>query len=116
MKKDFLVISDNWVIHKIPYIDIVYIASKGMRSNIHVASGARYACSKNLGSLCKELDKGKIICRVHTSFAVNSLKIERIQKDKQGLIIMTDGSVVPISKRRKSEFYKKYFAIPPIIM
>jgi DNA-binding LytR/AlgR family response regulator len=79
-----------------------------MRSNIHTTSGAKYACSKNLGTLCKELDKAKMICRVHTSFAVNLLRIERIQKDKQGLIIMTERSVVPISRRRKSELYKKY--------
>jgi DNA-binding LytR/AlgR family response regulator len=107
-KPKFIVISDSRVIHKIPLSEIVHVESKGMRSTIHTSSGRMFTCSKNLGILCKELDKAEIIFRVHTSFAVNLYKIVHVKKEKNSCILMNNGTAIPISKRRKLDFFKRY--------
>ncbi len=113
MKKGFLVISDNRVIIKIPVTEIVHVESKGMRSSILTSSGERLGCSRNLGCLCKELDKTGLIVRVHTSHAVNLDKIKKVQKERKGFIFMQNGTIVPIAKRRKAEFFKRFLSLVP---
>lgn len=108
MQNGFLVISDNRVIHKIPYVEIVHVESKGMRSNIHTCVGAKHSCCKNLGVLYKELEPSHMFCRVHTSYAINLNHIATVKKTKHGLVVMSNGMVIPISKRRKSEFYERH--------
>lgn len=112
-KKDFLVVSDNRVIHKIPLVEIVHVESKGMRSCIHTIAGHQHSCSKNLGAIYKDISKTNLFFRVDTSFAVNLSKVVKIKKEKSPVVVMSNGSVIPISKRRKSEFFKRYLEVPP---
>jgi two-component system LytT family response regulator len=109
MTKDFLVVSDNRVVHKIPIVEIEHVESQGMRSFIHISNGIQYACSKNMGEIFKMLDATNTFYRIDTSFTVNLTKIVKVQKDKSAFVIMSNGKVIPISKRRKMEFFRRYF-------
>lgn len=109
MRNEFLIISDNRVIHKVPVAEIVHVESKGMYSEIHTASGTKHCCCKNMGAIFKLLEKASNFFRVHTSHAVNLDHVAKVKRIKQGYIIMSNGSVIPISKRRKTDFFKNYF-------
>ena len=109
MKKDFLVISENRVIHKIPFSEIVHVVSSGMNSFIHKSNGDRHRCSKSMGTICKELNTD-IFLRIHTSHTVNHNHISKVKKEINGVVIMSNGSVLPISKRRKKDFFDKYLS------
>lgn len=113
MNNSFLVISDNRVIHKIPIAQIDIVQSKGKRCCIHTASGDILTCSKNVGVIIKEVCKFNIFFRVDTSYAVNLHKILRVKKEKKTFVIMSNGSVLPVSKRRRSGFFERYLALPP---
>ena len=108
IKNDFLVISDNRVIKKILISEIVHVESKGMHSSIYTSSGERHTCSRNLGSICKELTLSGNICRVHTSFAINMDKIDLVKTRKNSFVLMKTGALVPVSKRKKHIFFMRY--------
>lgn len=112
---DFLVISDHRVVLKIPMAEIVHVEAKYMRSTIHTCAGTSYSCCKNLGELYKELIGSKLFFRVHTSYAVNLSHVAKVKKSKHGIVIMSNGAIIPISKRRKSEFFKVHLPELPDI-
>jgi len=107
-KKRCLIVSDKRVVHKILLSEIIHVESKGMRCSIHMSCGAIYSCARNLGSLCRDLANAETICRVHTSFAVNLGKIVCVNKEKKSFVLMSNGSTIPVSKRRKSSFFRQY--------
>ena len=108
MKNSFLKFSDKKMIYKVPTAEIIHVESDGMSTVTYTSSGEEHKCCKNLGAIYKELDKAKTFFRVHTSFIVNLTKIKAYKKEKGGIIVMTNGFHIPVSKRRKSEFLKKY--------
>jgi two-component system LytT family response regulator len=110
---DFLVISDNRVIHKIRISEIVHVESRGMHCDIHTCSGAMLSCCKNMGEICKGLESARIFFRVHTSYTINLNHVAKVKKEKSGTVIMSNGIIIPISKRRKSEFFSKHLAALP---
>src|SRR5437762_445187 len=108
MIKDALIISNRNKVCNIPFTEIVYLMSNGMCTTVHVIRGETHFCSKNLGSIEKDLNRSDFFFRVHTSYIVCISKIKEYQK-KEGKIIMTCGTMIPVAKRRKSKFLKVYF-------
>ena len=108
MKKKSLTISSEKVIRQIPFEDIVYMKSNGMFTVMHTSSKEKHGCSKNLGEIVKQLDESKLFFRVHNSHIVNLEKIKMYKKEKGGKIVMVDGAKIPVSRRKKSGFLRKY--------
>lgn len=108
MDTNFLTISNREKVCSIPFTEIMYVKSSGMCSSVHTINGSRHSCSKNLGAIEKELHQGKTFFRVHTSFLVNIARVKEYLKKDGGVIVMTDGSMIVPSKRRKSGFLQVY--------
>ncbi len=108
MKNEFLKIANQKEIHNVPFSDIIHVESDGMSTVTYTASGAQHRCSKNLGAILKELKHESAFVRVHTSYVVNLTKIKLYRKENGGVIVMVNGSQIPVSKRRKSDFMRKY--------
>lgn len=86
--------------------DIIRCEADNNYTNFYLSSGEKVLVTKTL----KEYDEnlaGEDFIRVHQSHLVNSKYIDRYIKGDGGTIIMTDGSQVEVSRRRKEEFLKK---------
>lgn len=86
--------------------DIIRCEADNNYTNFYLNSGEKVLVTKTL----KEYDEclsGEDFIRVHQSHLVNSKYIDRYIKGEGGTIIMTDGSHVEVSRRRKEEFLKR---------
>lgn len=80
--------------------DIVSIQSDGAYSQFYLLSGKRITVSTNLKKY-EELLFDQGFFRSHQCHLVNLLHIERFHKLDGGMLIMKNGSSVPVSIRRK---------------
>jgi len=86
--------------------DIIRCEADNNYTNFYLSSGEKVLVTRTL----KEYDEtlsGLDFIRVHQSHLVNSKYIERYIKGEGGSVIMTDGSHVEVSRRRKEEFLKR---------
>ncbi len=80
--------------------DIVSVQSDGAYSQFHLLSGKRITVSTNLKKYEEMLfDQG--FFRSHQCHLVNLMHVERFHKLDGGMLIMKNGSSVPVSSRRK---------------
>lgn len=86
--------------------DIIRCEADNNYTNFFLSSGEKVLVTRTL----KEYDEalsGLDFIRVHQSHLVNSKYIDRYIKGEGGSVIMTDGSHVEVSRRRKEEFLRK---------
>ncbi len=105
--KGNIVISDNKKIHAISVSDILRLESQGGLTIIHSKNKQQYVSSNHLKIIFGELDD-KIFFRVHKSHVVNLNEVKTYEKGKGGILIMSDGSIVTVARRNKSEFLKRF--------
>jgi|ERR1039457_1424641 two-component system LytT family response regulator len=101
--KNHLTISTERKVCKIPLSEIIHIKSNGMHTTIFTEAGS-HCCSKNLKEVHHRLKGSPDFFRTHTSHIVNFSKIKEYQRVDGGILVMTNGSNVPIARRRKSDF------------
>lgn len=104
--KGNIVISDNKKIHAISCGDILRLQSQGGYTIVHAKNNQQFVSSNHLKVILKDLDP-KVFFRVHKSHVVNLKEVKTYEKGKGGLITMSDGSIVVVSRRNKSDFLKK---------
>lgn len=85
---------------------IIYCQSDGNYCHIHLASGESHLISKKLKYMEEKLDKYPFM-RVHNSFIVNLNEVREINK-KDSLIILNDGTSVPISRSKKDKLFNLF--------
>lgn len=107
--KESLIISDRTGIYNVPLAEIIRFESQGTYSVTHAAMGEKYISCKGLGAIFKEISEVKDFFRIHNSHIINLTKIKMYKKINGGAVVMTDGSEVPVSRRRKSAFLKKMY-------
>jgi two-component system LytT family response regulator len=105
--KGNIVVSDNKKIHAIPCVSILRLESQGGYTIIHSKNNKQYVSSNHLKIIIRDLDE-KIFFRVHKSHVVNLQEVQTYEKGKGGLITMSDGSIVVVSRRNKTEFLRKF--------
>lgn len=85
----------------IPVDRIVRCEAEGAYTRAHLVSNENVLFSKNLGQLEKRLsDQGFV--RVHHSHLVNLQHIDAYQRIGHGQLVMSDRSVVKVSRNKKS--------------
>lgn len=89
----------------LPLKEIIFLESDRNYSYIHQVSGVKELSSKTLGYF-EELLSDKGFFRPHRSYLINSNAVDDLQSDT---LILKDKTVIPISRRKKSEA-KKWFA------
>jgi two-component system LytT family response regulator len=83
--------------------NIVWCKSDGSYTIFFLADGSKIACTHNLGYYEDLLTRNNF-CRIHHSVVINMQLIKSYVKGKGGCVIMTDGTELEISQRRKAAF------------
>jgi two-component system LytT family response regulator len=99
-----LLISNKNEIHLIKFTDIIYLKSEGSYTEVNTISN-RLISSTNIGEIEKKLDL-KLFFRTHHSYIVNKSYIEKIEKDRNGNVLLKNKHNIPISQRKMLEFIK----------
>lgn len=101
--KSTLVLRRGSYVDSIPIMTILYIETLNHTSVIVTENGHReYAVS--LKTLTKELqESGFDLC--HKSFLVSFRKIQTVRQNE---LVLTDGTILPLSKHRRKEFLEAF--------
>jgi len=102
-QKRRLFIHDQKEIHIVSLDDILYVEGDGSYSLVKLATGKQIVCSKRLSEL-EEMIASNDFFRVHKSYLVHLPHVVRYVKGRGGEVVMSDGSVVYVSSRRKDQF------------
>jgi len=86
--------------------DIVRCQSNRNYTEMYLQNGSKLTVSKPLKQFA-ELDILKNFARVHLSHLVNIDYIDRFIKTDGGTLLLTNGTQLPVSKRRRDEWIKK---------
>ncbi|ELR72726.1 two component transcriptional regulator, LytTR family [Fulvivirga imtechensis AK7] len=90
---------------------ILKLDASGSYSKIFLENGDSHMASHNLSYFEKLLDPGRFF-RCHHSHIVNLTKVKRVLFEMGMIVVLTDGSCVDVSKRKKTEFNQRMADIP----
>lgn len=102
-RKIILKNSDN--MHIVRIKDILYCTADGGYTRFHLVNGEKILTSTNLKEYEKVLSKSGFI-RSHHSFLVNYHHIVRFNKNDGGQLVLSEGSIIPVSSRKKEQLLK----------
>jgi two-component system LytT family response regulator len=83
--------------------DIKYCEADGAYCKVFLVSNEKLMISKSIGELESQLDNDQFV-RVHTSHLVNLDHVRKFKKEDGGSIQMSDGCIIPVSRRKKQDF------------
>jgi two-component system LytT family response regulator len=86
-------------------IDIIKVRGENVYSTLFLVDGKKIIASVTLKEAEAMLQRFGFF-RVHKSFIINLKYISRYIKGEGGIVILTDGSEVEVSRRNKAEFLK----------
>jgi len=87
--------------------DIIHLEASDSYTKIFLSGGRKYLSSKNIRVFEQSLDP-KVFFRTHKSHIVNvAFHLEGFARTDGNVALMSDGSRVPISRRRLSEFMSR---------
>lgn len=109
LTKKFSISNGNETIF-ISYGEITYIEADGNYSMIHLTDGRKHISVKKIKEF-EILLSDELFFRVHHSFIVSLIYVEKLHIDDQYIIELSDGSRIPISRRKKASFLAKFHKI-----
>ena len=83
--------------------DIIYLEASDNYSNIYLATNQKFLVSRTLKDF-EELLPADVFIRIHHSSIVNKFFVEKYIRGEGGQVVMRNGNVLDVSKRKKSEF------------
>ena len=101
-----IVVPDNEGLNLIHLQDIVRCESDGDYTNIDLANGKRILSANTLGDY-EDLLTNSGFFRIHRSSIINLSHIKKYIRGEGGSVVMSDGSEVEVSRRKKAEFLDK---------
>ena len=87
--------------------DIIYCASEGRYTEIHLSGGKKITVSKNLGTYEKMLEPHRFI-RLHNEYLVNPAFIQQYVRGRGGFVVLKNGLTIGVSARRKELFLQQF--------
>lgn len=87
----------------IPIDQILYSRSDGNYCRVFAFSGQRYHINKPLNALESQLSPLGFI-RIHHQYLVNVQHVLRYEKGDGGTLVLTDQTILPVSRERKRGF------------
>lgn len=90
----------------IPLENIVRCEAKDNYSKIYLTDGSTYVISKTLKDFEYLLEEMNF-CRIHYSHLINLHHVEKYVQGNGGTVLMSDGSSIAVSRRRKLDFLRK---------
>jgi two-component system, LytTR family, response regulator len=86
--------------------DILYCEADGAYSKVFTKDQGRLMVSRSVGDLESQLNADQFV-RVHTSHLVNIDHVRKFIKEDGGFIQMSDGCLLPVSRRKKQDFLNR---------
>jgi two-component system, LytTR family, response regulator len=83
--------------------DIIYLEAQSSYSIIYTMDGAKIIVSKTLKDF-EELLPHSIFLRIHHSYVINKNRITKYIRGEGGQVIMSNGKMLDVSRRKKEEF------------
>lgn len=90
----------------IPLEKIIRCEAKDNYSKIYIADGATYVVSRTLKDFEYLLEEMNF-CRIHYSHLINLQHVKKYIQGTGGTVLMSDGSSLDVSRRRKPDFLRK---------
>lgn len=87
--------------------EIVRIQVDHNAANVHLQNGKCISISKNLKDL-EEILPSDIFIRAHHSAIVNLMYVSKFKHGDESTIELRNGTIVPLSRRKKSAFLSKF--------
>ena len=85
--------------------DIIYLEAESNYTFIHLSSAPKITVSKTLKEFEELLPAHRFI-RIHHSFIINKDHISKYLKADGGQVLMNNGQLIDVSRRKKEEFMK----------
>jgi two-component system, LytTR family, response regulator len=85
--------------------DIIYLEAESNYTFIHLQPAGRITVSKTLKDFEELLPSG-IFIRIHHSFIINKNHIRKYLKGEGGQVLMSNGKMLDVARRKKEEFMK----------
>jgi two-component system LytT family response regulator len=99
-KTNKIILKTSEHIHLVNLSDIIRIEADGNYSTFYIEGGRKVLVCKAIKDFEQELvDKG--FHRIHKSHMINIQKLQYFDKTDSGDVILSDGSVVPVSFRKR---------------
>jgi two-component system LytT family response regulator len=102
-----LTISTEQTLEILPVAEIIRIESNGSYSLFVLSNGDKVVSSKNL-KYYEFLSDEYAFLRVHNSHIIHLKFVKRVLRKDGGFVEMTNGDLVPLSRRRKDLFLSIY--------
>lgn len=83
--------------------NIIYLEASDNYSNIYLSTNQKYLVSRTLKDF-EELLPADIFIRIHHSTIVNKFYVDKYIRGEGGQVVMRNGNVLDVSKRKKSDF------------
>ena len=94
-------------IHVVRVPDVFRVEADGNYCVLHMRDGRTLTVSKTLKTVSEAINSNYFI-RVHASHLIQLLSIRELERDQ---IVMDDGTIVPVSRRRRPEIIEALSSI-----
>lgn len=85
--------------------EIIRLESDGAYTNLYLKNGKRHMASKNLGFYESQLEQNSFF-RIHHGHLINLNHLKHYVRGEGGQAVMSDNSVINVSRRRKDDFLR----------
>ena len=102
---DKLAIPSESGLQMIPFSELIFCEAERAYCRFHLASKKNILVSKSMKEFEEILIRNNFL-KVHKSNIVNIQHIEKYLRGTGGQLLMTDGSIVPVSSRKKEQLMK----------
>lgn len=102
---DYVAVSSLDKIELIPMSEIIFCQADGKYTNFFLLNGKKIMSSRNLGEYSTILDNNYFF-RIHHSYIINLRHISKISKKDGYFCEFSNGSILPVAKRRQDDFNK----------
>ena len=83
--------------------DIIYLEASNNYTHIYVVANQRFLVSRTLKDF-EEMLPSETFLRIHHAIIINKNHVEKYIRGDGGQVVMRNGDVLDVSKRKKSDF------------
>jgi len=99
-----IAVPDGNQLHFIKPETIIYIKADNSYSEIYLEDGKKMTVSRSIKNFEDGLKQNNSFCRIHKSYLVNALYVERYDKSNGGWVTLSNQTELPISTEKISDF------------
>lgn len=85
--------------------NIIYLEASSNYTCFYLTNNTKITVAKTLKDF-EDLLPGSVFIRIHNSFIVNKNQVEKYINGKGGQVVMKNGAVLDVARRKKEEFMK----------